>query len=307
MGRTKGTFDFTSSFEMLRSGPLDARIIVQEKSDLFSSSTWSDSNDNIWLYTGIVVSVIDDPLSSNNGLYFLLNDASYGFSESWDKISSSSSDVWNGLSKTDNSIGLGGTLSTDVSIQLFDNKFIIDGSNFQYAKDFSETYTSRSIVDKGYVDNVVGNSIKGYSATFSGDGITTAFEIHHNLGTLSQSITVYEENGLMSYPDLERGENTDVILFHTAPAIGVEYSVVILGFTVTTGKGFVGEIIGNDVSTSFNIEHNLATIAQSITVFDNSTNSIIYPDLKRGSNTDIISFTIPPETGENYSVVIIGF
>lgn len=306
MGRVRGTFDFTSNYEMLRAGPLDARIVVQEKSDLILPSTWEDVNNTIWLYTGIVVSVTADTTSSNNGLYFLVNDASYGYDDSWVKVDSTAK-TWNGLSLTDSSIGLGGELSTDVSIKLLDNELIIDGSYFKYDRDFSDTFTSRSIVDKGYVDNVVGNSIKGYSGSFTGDGIKTSFDVPHNLDTLNQSITIYEDNGLMAYPDLNRGLNTDTIEFYSPPAIGVEYSIVILGFTVTTGKGFTGIIEGNDVSTSFNIDHNLGSLAQSITVFDNSTNSIIYPDLQRGSNTDVITFMIPPEVGEHYSVVIIGF
>lgn len=307
MGRTKGTFEFTSSFEMLRSGPLDARIVVQQKSDLRLPPTWADSEGGVWLYTGMLVSVTADPTPSNNGLYFLLDADNYTESLSWTKIGSGETAAWNGLTVTDNSIGLGGLLTDDTTINLGVNELLIDGSLFKYAQDNKEHFTSRSIVDKGYVDDVVGNSIKGYSGTFMGDGVTTVFNINHNLSTLNQSITVYEDDGLMSYPDLERGLETNVISFFSPPANGVVFSVVILGFTTTTGKGYEETINGDGVTTSFNIDHNLGTIAQTITVFDLSTNAIVYPDLQRGSNTNIITFMIPPEIDEDFSVVVIGF
>lgn len=309
MGRYKGTFDFTSSFEMLRAGPLDARIVVQEKSDLQSSLTWADGTGTIWLYTGIVVSVIADITPANNGLYFLLDAENYTNVNSWVKLGAGSVAIWNGLETTDNSIGLGGDLYQNTTLNLNNHELLIDGSLglFKYTKDNHENFTSRSIVDKGYVDNVVGNSIKGYSGTFMGDGVSTSFIINHNLSTLNQSITVYEDDGLMTYPDLERGLDTNVISFYGAPANGVVFSVVILGFTTATGKGYEETINGDGVTTSFNIDHNLGTIAQTITVFDLNTNSIIYPDLQRGPNTDVITFMVPPEVGENYSVVIIGF
>lgn len=322
MARNKGTFPFSANFEVKAKAPLDARVKVDNLADLIDASIWKDSNNLTWLYNGLLVSVSNDNISSsNNGVYFLKDETNYTNISSWEKLGSSTSDssinIWNGLAKTDSSIGLGGILNTDISINLNNNSLtfintdssilIIDGSSARYGKDLSNNFTDRSLVDKSYVDNKFGEALKGYEGTIVGDDITKEFSINHNLNTIKQSITVYDVNGLVVYPDLQRGANTDIITFSTAPVLDTIYYVVILGFLENTSKSYTETIYGNDVSTSFLINHNLNTLHQIITTFDNITGSIVYPDLQRGINTDIITYELPPETGESYSIVILGF
>lgn len=68
MARTRGIFNFSANLEVKKNAPLDARIVVDTILELTSTSTWEDSDNKVWLYNGIVVSVIE-----NNGLYMLTN------------------------------------------------------------------------------------------------------------------------------------------------------------------------------------------------------------------------------------------
>jgi len=74
----------------------------------------------------------------------------------------------------------------------------------------------------------------------------------------------------------------------------------------SSGKNYQTQILGNDISTNFIINHNLNTKNHIISIYDTNDNEI-YPDKQRGLNTDIINFFTPPSTGEIYDVVIIGF
>ena len=71
--------------------------------------------------------------------------------------------------------------------------------------------------------------------------------------------------------------------------------------------GFDSTIPGDGVTTTFNILHNLGTARHIISMYDILTDIQIYPQNKRGLNTDTITFTSPPESGQDYNVIIIGF
>jgi hypothetical protein len=86
MGRNKGTFNFAANFEVLTKAPLDARLVVDTKANLISPAIWQDPGTNVWLYKGIVVSVVSDPSTENNGLYFLTDETTYTNYSSWVKV-----------------------------------------------------------------------------------------------------------------------------------------------------------------------------------------------------------------------------
>lgn len=86
MSRNKGTFNFAANFEPLVKAPLDGRIVVSTKADLINPVTWQDAGLNVWLFKGIVVSVVSDPVSDNNGLYFLTDETNYTNYAYWIKI-----------------------------------------------------------------------------------------------------------------------------------------------------------------------------------------------------------------------------
>jgi hypothetical protein len=62
MARNQGTFDFSANLEVLKQGPLDARLTVEEKTELTGLP---------FSYIGMVVAVTSDSTPANNGVYVL--------------------------------------------------------------------------------------------------------------------------------------------------------------------------------------------------------------------------------------------
>lgn len=66
MSRQQGTFQFPSNFEVQIVGPLDARMTVPTKADLYSTQMQAS-----YPYAGMICTVTNDPVSGYNGLYVL--------------------------------------------------------------------------------------------------------------------------------------------------------------------------------------------------------------------------------------------
>lgn len=88
MARIKGLFSVSSNYEPTIAAPLDAREVVQYKSDLFARKTWLKNN-AMFLYNGLRVSVTEDT-EQNNGVYVLLNKERYMEESAWQKLATSS-------------------------------------------------------------------------------------------------------------------------------------------------------------------------------------------------------------------------
>lgn len=82
MPRNRGTFNYTSNFEPLVKAPIDARMRVQNYSDLIDPSTWRDLDGNIWLFDGALVVVANEP---EGGVYWLKDSSNYADYASWEK------------------------------------------------------------------------------------------------------------------------------------------------------------------------------------------------------------------------------
>ncbi len=80
MGRDRGTFVMPGNTELKQEAPYDARLVVERYSDLTNPETWKDENGRVWLYDGMVVSVLE---SSSRGLYILTDKTKYTSSSSW--------------------------------------------------------------------------------------------------------------------------------------------------------------------------------------------------------------------------------
>ncbi|HOS12713.1 MAG TPA: hypothetical protein PLI42_01820 [Candidatus Pacearchaeota archaeon] len=85
MARIKGLTGFSANLEPQIAGSLDAREVVQYYNDLTTSSTWQALDNNIYVYKGMKVLVIEDPDTSKNGLYYL-KDLDYSIENNWVKI-----------------------------------------------------------------------------------------------------------------------------------------------------------------------------------------------------------------------------
>lgn len=193
MARNIGTFNFAANLEVLAKAPLDAKQLVGTYADLTNPSTWEDSEGNIWLYNGAIVSVGDDPTPSNNGIYFLNDASDYTSPQSWIRQGGVSGiSVENGLTISNENIKLGGDLientnfngqdahdfsiynidefqvSTSGNTTIFgvDNQGIVlgysgqsvtfeDDGGLKYGGDYSSGFTDNSLVTKSYVDDAI--------------------------------------------------------------------------------------------------------------------------------------------------------
>lgn len=103
MARNRGIFNFSANLEVKKNAPLDSRVVVDTLTELTETSTWADSNNKVWLYDGIIVSV-----RQNHGLYMLTNyDAvtaptAYTDSANWVAVDASAAktDVTDNLTST---------------------------------------------------------------------------------------------------------------------------------------------------------------------------------------------------------------
>lgn len=103
MARNRGIFNFSANLEVKKNAPLDSRVVVDTLIELTETSTWADSDNKVWLYDGIVVSVRE-----NHGLYMLTNyDAvtaptAYTDSNNWVAVDASAAktDVTDSLTST---------------------------------------------------------------------------------------------------------------------------------------------------------------------------------------------------------------
>lgn len=81
MARESGQFNFSANLEVKKTAPLDARSVVQTYEELIDINTWKDSDGKVWLYDGLLVSVVND--SSKNGVYRLIDSDNYQSYSSW--------------------------------------------------------------------------------------------------------------------------------------------------------------------------------------------------------------------------------
>lgn len=86
MARNKGIAPFSGNFEPQIAAPLDARVVVDNKSDLTLSTTWQAHDGSVYVYKGMLVVVANDADTNNNGVYYL-KDEDYTQENNWIKVS----------------------------------------------------------------------------------------------------------------------------------------------------------------------------------------------------------------------------
>ena len=65
MARRKGVVSVSTNYEVKIKAPFDARQLCDVKEDLINPNSW------LYTYAGMLVSVSNDPVAENNGVYFL--------------------------------------------------------------------------------------------------------------------------------------------------------------------------------------------------------------------------------------------
>lgn len=86
MSRYRGVFNQSSNYEPLIAAPLDARMVVEFKSDLTNPTTWTIASSTPYLFSGLLVCVTNDLDASLNGLYILIDADNYTSDDSWRKV-----------------------------------------------------------------------------------------------------------------------------------------------------------------------------------------------------------------------------
>ena len=240
MSRNKGTFNFAANFEVLTKAPLDARLVVDTRADLINPIIWQDVATNVWLYDGMVVSVVQDPSAENIGLWFLLDESDYTNPDKWVQI--------NQLGEIDAS----GTASVTWQINNGDNGVILKdvSGNLEVVTFDASTYANIKAnhldIESVKIDNLTGalyaqdgsvyaitgqKTLLAYEGFIVGNGISTTFPVVHDLSTLKQQVTVWEDvTNEEIKPDIFRGASTNIFEFNSPLAGGVNHTVIIMGF-----------------------------------------------------------------------------
>ena len=240
MARNTGTFNFAANFEVLTKAPLDARLVVDTKANLISPAIWQDGDSNVWLFTGIVVSVISDPSTENNGLYFLTDELNYTNPTKWSKLgegiavdASGTSWATFQINNDENGVILRDA-SGNLEIVAFDNSTYasitaghIEGSSLKI-----DTLNGALYAQDGSVYAIAGSTgLLAFEGTITGNNVTTSFPIIHDLSTLKQNVNIWDETSdELLYPNIIRGSSTNTIEFSTAPSGGQNYKVNIMGW-----------------------------------------------------------------------------
>lgn len=179
MARNRGAFNFSGSLEIKKNSPLDARIVVDTIAELTQSTTWQDDESKVWLYNGIVVSVIE-----NAGLYQLTNydpvntPTAYSDLANWKQIDASAAkiELVDNLESTSTTAALtanqGKVLKdlVDTHIQALQRAYVYGGTVDNYSD--LPTSAEESPLTVGIVYNVVnanGNIPAGTNYAWNGE------------------------------------------------------------------------------------------------------------------------------------------
>lgn len=88
MARNRGTFNFSASLEPKKDSALDARLVVNTYAELILPETWQDEAGSVWLYDGMIVSIVADT-EDKNGVYMLKDKTQYTSASNWVRIDAS--------------------------------------------------------------------------------------------------------------------------------------------------------------------------------------------------------------------------
>lgn len=199
MIRNKGTFNLSANFEPLFQGPLDARQVVETYLDLMDPSTWMDSENLVWVFDGLIVSVAGDTDASKNGVYFLNDSQSYTSPTSWIRIGQTSAVDISSLK-----FYIDGSLATrDSSISLlFQNIatinasiYSIDASIIRIDGSLSIIYKHLSTLDASIIGlngTYVRESSLGYGLSWNPSGQLDVSIITNIPGDVSASRVYYD-------------------------------------------------------------------------------------------------------------------
>ena len=83
--RNKGTFEFSGNLEVRKDGPLEAKSLATNYTDLVKEENWTDSDGVVWVYPGLNVTCKDRP-----GKIYQLASDDYTNEDNWIPIGDTS-------------------------------------------------------------------------------------------------------------------------------------------------------------------------------------------------------------------------
>lgn len=84
--REFGTFPIAANYELQVAAPFDARQLIKTKAALMREATWRQPDGNLYIYSGMLVVVIEDENELNNGVYVLQDAINFSLESSWVKF-----------------------------------------------------------------------------------------------------------------------------------------------------------------------------------------------------------------------------
>lgn len=150
MARERGTFNFSASLEVKKQGALDARQVVQTYSELILEDTWVDSDGKVWLYDGLLVSIVE-----SGKLYMLTDKDNYTSTSSWKEVDASAAiqiGVINNLSSTSTTSALSANMGKTLDEAKVDK---VEGKQLSTEDYTTEEKTKLSGIAEGAQVNVI--------------------------------------------------------------------------------------------------------------------------------------------------------
>lgn len=199
MARNKGMFQFAANFEIKNAAALDPRIVVDTKSELYDKQTWPSDGNTVYLYNGLVVSVVEE-----NELYMLIDSVNFSSESSWKKIAvkPESNDSYINVT-SNNKIGLNfETLRADLQIpvnlteEVAKLTAVIGTSQKGLVKDVADNIIKIGVLEstlKDKVDTSIFNNFKAIVLQHTSDIESLEESVENNItriGVLENKVDV---------------------------------------------------------------------------------------------------------------------
>ncbi len=178
---------------------------------------------------------------------------------------------------------------------------VANSDSMKYADDYSSNFTDRSLVDKAYVDGLVG----GGTVT-ANNGLTKAGNNIHLGGALTGATTITSPGtgSRLAFAAFPVQYSADLSANYNNRSI-VDKGFV-TGLTSQNSKSSFS-ITGNNVTTTFTVTHNKNTRDVIVQVYEVAApyGSVLVDTLRTTVNTVDVVFSVAPATSVQYRVVII--
>ena len=141
--RNKGTFEFSGNLEVRKDGPLEAKSLATNYTDLVKEENWTDSDGVVWVYPGLNVTCKDRP-----GKIYQLASDDYTNEDNWIPIGDTS-EISSKLQDFINSIGSANGIAS------LDEQGVVPSAQLpSYVDDVIDVYATYDKSAEGVLSNI---------------------------------------------------------------------------------------------------------------------------------------------------------